>query len=329
MNRKQFIKRLGLAGMAFTIPGAALPKSVTSKTGTGGACNLIPSETAGPFPLDLSDNTFYHRQDVREDREGAPLRLRMKIFGTGNCLPMQNVRVNIWHCDKDGNYSGYNNQSAFTYLRGYQMTDAEGEAEFLTVFPGWYNGRVCHIHFQVYVSPNYAAISQLTFDHDAVNDVYADNPSLYTKGPDPKTPATDNIFSDGYDLQVATLEWNPDTEEYDSYLEVNVQGDGVSGLSNLEKETAKYLSLGQNYPNPFEHATTIPFALKESGKVRIELWGLNGKLVKTMDLGSMPAGEYNHPVNLKALSLPTASYLYQLVVENKHGIYKDVKRMSR
>lgn len=75
--------------------------------------------------------------------------------------------MNIWHCDKDGLYSGYsqnNNQgqAGLTYLRGYQMTDASGNVEFVTIFPGcrW---RICHIHFQVYVSSVYAAISQSAF----------------------------------------------------------------------------------------------------------------------------------------------------------------------
>ena len=76
---------------------------------------------------------------------------------------MPNVRVNIWHCDKDGNYSGYQSQQGLTYLRGYQMADANGEVEFITVFPGWYNGRTCHIHFQVYVSETYAAIFTIDF----------------------------------------------------------------------------------------------------------------------------------------------------------------------
>ncbi|MEZ4687486.1 MAG: hypothetical protein R3B47_15900 [Bacteroidia bacterium] len=99
---------------------------------------------------------------------------------------MQSVRVNIWHCNKDGLYSGYdgnNNpgQAGLTYLRGYQMTDANGEVEFITILPGWYNGRICHIHFQVYVSSSYAAISQLTFPIADKNAIYQANSTLYTK----------------------------------------------------------------------------------------------------------------------------------------------------
>lgn len=52
-------------------------------------------------------------------------------------------------------------------MRGYQYTDVNGEVEFLTVFPGWYNGRVCHIHFQVFVSSAYSVVSQLGFNEAA------------------------------------------------------------------------------------------------------------------------------------------------------------------
>ncbi|MBK7874059.1 MAG: protocatechuate dioxygenase [Saprospiraceae bacterium] len=194
MKRKDFLKTIGLATGAASI----LPLRNTLGN-TPNACTLIPTETAGPFPLDLTANTAFFRQDVRESKTGVQLNLKMKIIGASNCEPMRNVRVNIWHCDKDGLYSGYsqsNNagQAGLTYLRGYQMTDANGEVNFITIFPGWYTGRICHIHFQVYVSSSYSAISQMTFDIATKNAIYAANPTLYTKGADPLNYNNDNIF---------------------------------------------------------------------------------------------------------------------------------------
>ena len=75
----------------------------------------MPSETAGPFPLDLSANEYFFRQDIREDRVGVQMRQKVRIIGAGNCQPMPGVRVNIWHCDRDGNYSGYNTEEGLTY----------------------------------------------------------------------------------------------------------------------------------------------------------------------------------------------------------------------
>lgn len=158
-NRRDFIKLTGLAGAASIIPVGKLSAENTVDTHhkIEAACMLVPTETAGPFPLDLTTNNAYFRNDVRESKTGVQLNLKLKIVGAGNCEPMQNVRVNIWHCDKDGLYSGYdqtNNkgQAGLTYLRGYQITDANGIVNFVTIFPGWYTGRICHIHFQVYVS---------------------------------------------------------------------------------------------------------------------------------------------------------------------------------
>ncbi|GAA2594616.1 intradiol ring-cleavage dioxygenase [Winogradskya consettensis] len=38
-----------------------------------------------------------------------------------------------------------------TFLRGVQMTDHTGRAEFTTIFPGWYQGRTVHLHAKVHV----------------------------------------------------------------------------------------------------------------------------------------------------------------------------------
>src|SRR6188768_48454 len=106
MNKREFLKATNMMGVASLLPFKKMLADVA--TVQSGGCVLIPAETAGPFPLDLTANPFYFRQDITESKPGVPLNLRMKIIGDTNCLPMQNLRVNIWHCDKDGLYSGYN-----------------------------------------------------------------------------------------------------------------------------------------------------------------------------------------------------------------------------
>lgn len=329
MNRKDFLKGTGLAGLGLALTGSKLNTHAIEKPINNSACTLIPTETAGPFPLDLTTNSFFLRQDVREDREGIQFNLKMKIIGQTNCEPMPNVRVNIWHCDKDGNYSGYGTESGETYCRGYQMTDANGEVEFVTVFPGWYPGRVWHIHFQVYVSEMYAAISQLTADHHAINEVYAAHPSLYPKGADPKTPQTDGIFADGnYQLQIATLTPNTDTGGYDSYLEVTVVGEGTVGISRLEKEAAKVFELKQNMPNPYQNGTNIPFSLKMPAKVKLDLWDLSGKKIMTLMDEQKSVGDYEVIVNPTELGIPNGNYLYQLEAITEKGTFRLPKMMT-
>ncbi len=334
MNRKDFLRGLGVTGVGLSLPAAAaIAKQAKSAMLPPPECVLIPSETAGPFPLDLTENETFFRQDVREDEAGIQLNVRLKIVGRDNCEPMPNVRVNIWHCDKDGVYSGYstgNNpgDASATHLRGYQFTDANGEVEFITIFPGWYNGRICHIHFQVYVSSSYSAISQLTFPIDAKNQLYADHSDLYTKGSDPLSFAQDNIFSDGHEYQLATLEANADTGGYNSYMEVTVQGSGTTGVGHLERETAKVFTLEQNYPNPYRDAATIAFELKQACAVKLTLWDLSGKKVATLLDERKGAGTYQVSVNPQQLGLVSGNYVYQLEADNGEGVYRLPKMMT-
>jgi protocatechuate 3,4-dioxygenase beta subunit len=329
-NRRDFLKLTGLMGAATLLP---FEKILANPVAPPPACTLVPTETAGPFPLDLTQNNFYFRQDIRENKPGVQLDVRIRVTGDVNCLPMQNVRVNIWHCDKDGLYSGYDQtgnqgQLGLTYLRGYQLTDANGEVMLTTIFPGWYSGRICHIHFQVYVSSSYAAISQFSFDIPSKNAIYAANPTIYTKGADPTAFSQDNVFSDGYTLQLASLTQNAVTGGYDAFIEVTVQGTGISGVGHLEKQNAKEFAMGQNFPNPYKNETTIPVYLVNKADVKLDIYNLNGQKLRTIDQPGLLPGDHDIVLNLHALNLPAADYVYQLEVINTNGRFTDCKRMT-
>jgi len=329
MNKRQFLSSAGIMSLAVLVPPTQLLAKKSEEESTA-SCVLIPTETAGPFPLDLTENTFYFRQDVREDRQGVPLFLKMKILGDTDCLPMQNVRVNIWACDKDGRYSGYSTngnpgQQGLTYCRGYQITDANGEVEFITIFPGWYTGRICHIHFQVFVNSAYAAISQLTFPLSEKNALYSANTSLYTKGADPLTFSTDGIFADGYQYQLATLTPNSEKGGYDSYLEVTIKGDSSTSSGYLEKENAKHFHLGQNYPNPAENETVIPVEILTNSFVSLNLYDVQGRKIATLCDRELSKGNHSFLVEKSILEITSTVIIYQIEVKNSNGIYKDSK----
>jgi protocatechuate 3,4-dioxygenase beta subunit len=80
---------------------------------------------------------------------------------------------------------------------------------FQTIYPGWYAGRITHIHFQVYLttlSGTASATSQLAFPPDITTAVYAS--SLYAaRGQNTSVTsfAADNVFSDGTQYQLATV----------------------------------------------------------------------------------------------------------------------------
>ncbi len=85
-------------------------------------------------------------------------------------------------------------------------------------------------------------------------------------------------------------------------------------------------TLHQNFPNPFNNATTIRFDLQESCRVRLEIFNLLGqRLVKLVD-GALPANEYTITWDGKnQVGIPSASgvYFYRLTA----GGYVESKKM--
>ena len=102
------------------------------------------------------------------------------------CTPKAGAAVYAWHCDAQGRYSLYSNGvTNQNYLRGVQEADADGWVTFQTIFPGCYDGRWPHVHFEVYESladassvKNKIATSQLALPQDVCEKVYADT-TLY------------------------------------------------------------------------------------------------------------------------------------------------------
>lgn len=187
--------------------------SAASQFAGTGSCVLVPSETQGPYPLlsVLSDPEIL-RSDITEGLPGVPLTLRLQLVNVNaGCAPLSNVAVYLWHCDKDGVYSGYSqpggiNTTGEKFFRGMQSTDCDGVVTFQTVYPGWYIGRITHIHFQIYLEDgSLTATSQLAFPQDITQTVYAS--SLYTHGQNTSVTsfAQDNVFSDGTSQQMLTL----------------------------------------------------------------------------------------------------------------------------
>ena len=131
-----------------------------------------------------------NRSDITTDpstgsrRNGAPLNLTFQVsrVGTGGCSALSGAQVDVWHCDAAGVYSDVAAQSTVghRFLRGYQMTGADGIATFTTIYPGWYTGRAVHIHFKVRTSSgatkSYEFSSQLFFDEAVTDAVYKTAP---------------------------------------------------------------------------------------------------------------------------------------------------------
>ena len=193
MERRTFLRSLGLVAL-----GSALPLRSRALGLMGvhpkhaAACWLTPQETEGPFYFDPN----LVRQDVTEGKTGLPLNLTFTVIDE-DCTPIPNVLVDIWHCDKDGVYSGYNqpggNTTGQTYLRGMQATDASGIARFDTIYPGWYQGRATHIHFKARTSQTTYVTSQFAFP-ESVNDAVYATPLYAARGANTTSNAGDMVF---------------------------------------------------------------------------------------------------------------------------------------
>ncbi|KUN64865.1 protocatechuate dioxygenase [Streptomyces canus] len=192
--------------------------ATASATSTGACMTLMSSVTEGPYYLDGA----LVRKDITEGKSGVPLTLRLTVVdATDGCTPVKGAAVEIWHCDAWGYYSGYTTANPGgsapaesedgstandnTYLRGYQIANANGVVKFETIFPGWYTPRTCHIHVKVHTGGekedgtyeggkvNYTG--QLFFDDTIAEEIFALEP--YSRHSGSYTTLDDDMVYDG------------------------------------------------------------------------------------------------------------------------------------
>jgi len=161
--------------------GAARAAPLADAGALRNVCFLTPQSIEGPYYLDPR----LVRAQIAEGRTGVPLRVDLRVIDGATCAPSERARVDIWHADAQGIYSGYKGQGdkedlstvGQTFLRGTQFTNGEGSVSFQTIYPGWYVGRATHIHFKVLLEERNVLTGQIYFP-DAVNEfIYANVPA--------------------------------------------------------------------------------------------------------------------------------------------------------
>lgn len=282
-NRRAWLRTFAGSGMALTLAqpaqrllaatAAPAPSAPSTLAPSGGVCRLTPEEEEGPFYIPHEAV----RSDLREGLPGVPLDLRLQIVDNLRCQPLAGCAVEIWSCDSQGRYAGFDmmalpgpgghdghgdhggpgglggpdgpggpggpggsggfdgngppgagmgNMGAgmppgsggdphfagsppggmppkpqpthhLTYLRGIQMTDAQGRVRFMTLFPGCYPGRTNHIHLKVRRARD-AAVShtgQIFFPEALSTRIMAMPP--YSANKVERTPLTqDHVYAD-------------------------------------------------------------------------------------------------------------------------------------
>ncbi|CAG9983593.1 unnamed protein product [Clonostachys byssicola] len=177
------------------------------------SCVLTPEVTQGPYYV--SGESI--RQNVVDGQKGVSITLDYQVIDVDSCEAIPDAYVEIWHCNSTGVYSGVvangNGDSSDasninqTFLRGIQKTDADGVAQFETLFPGHYRGRATHIHIMVHTNvtelsngtlegDTYAShVGQTFFDQDLISAVELLSP-YSTNRQQLTTNSADSIFSE-------------------------------------------------------------------------------------------------------------------------------------
>lgn len=214
---------------------ASSSSASSTDSSTTSTCTAIPEETAGPYPADGStaSNQTYNvlalsgivRSDIRSHigsstvLGGVPLTLTLTLINTNqSCASLAGYAIYLWHCSREGSYSVYSTSNlSDNAFRGVQETNSSGQVSFTTIVPGCYSGRMPHMHFEVYPSlakatnaSNKIKTSQLAFPTDTVKIIYssASGYSASISNLAAISFATDNVFSDGYALEMLSLSGN-------------------------------------------------------------------------------------------------------------------------
>lgn len=263
-TRKDFLKSIGFLGVTAVSGKLANSRQniIHKVQNAPPICTLVPSETLGPFPSLPSGDTMYWREDITDGQAGVPFSFTIRVNGDNNCGVMVGRRVDVWHCNADGFYSHYasggvnnghsgnntpSNNASLIYCRGTQITNSQGEVTFYSIFPGWYPGRTCHIHFAIYSggTPGTSSgwvldrVSQFTFPITEKNALYVANAPYSTYGADPLHPDNDNVFNSPAgqwsSYQLGTL---VGAGNYSSYYELAIDATGALPLDLLGFEGA-------------------------------------------------------------------------------------------
>lgn len=213
-------------------PTAATTEPTSAAVATLPSCIVSPELTEGPYFVDEQ----LDRSDIRTDPsdgsvvEGVPLELVLRIsqVGSNGCAPLTAAQVDVWHCDALGVYSDVSDPGFETagqqFLRGYQRTDPDGVVRFITIYPGWYEGRAVHIHFKVRSSAgaeqSYEFTSQFFFDDELSDTVFFDEPYA-SKGERGTRNDNDGIYQD--DGEQLLLALSETAEGYSTTFDIGLQ----------------------------------------------------------------------------------------------------------
>lgn len=198
-------------------------------------CILTSTQAEGPFYFPSPN-----RKDMREDRKGQNLALEFQVLKQDGCTPIEGAIVDLWHCDAEGTYSGYPveitrdiwktalfvgkngtteggemhvdpvNDNRF--LRGRQTSNKDGWVSFETILPGWYVGRVPHIHAKIIIDQQEELLTQFYFDTELCDHIYTSQEPYNQYGKCPMQFKDDIVLSENDEANGLVLKIKPESD---------------------------------------------------------------------------------------------------------------------
>jgi hypothetical protein len=98
--------------------------------------------------------------------------------------------------------------------------------------------------------------------------------------------------------------------------------DCTLGMDDSGSQLPADYHLAQNFPNPFNAATTISYDLPRASHTLLKLYDITGREVVVLVDGMMTAG--HHEMNFEAAALPSGVYFYQLKAQDFSAMRKMV-----
>lgn len=159
----------------------------TAPGGPATVCTTTPPVPEGPFYKDEKLN----RSDITDGRDGVRITYEF-LVQDARCQPIAGAIVDIWQADRAGVYSDFPSQGSagLTFLRGYQATDGMGRCRFTSIFPGWYSGRLTHLHGKLRIGAVTKTTTNFFFPKAVETEVY-DSPLYRGRGQNNVTVARD------------------------------------------------------------------------------------------------------------------------------------------
>ncbi|MFC1512186.1 T9SS type A sorting domain-containing protein [Candidatus Latescibacterota bacterium] len=102
---------------------------------------------------------------------------------------------------------------------------------------------------------------------------------------------------------------------------LDIDPEGIEKDTGMAEEPIAFTGISQNFPNPFNPATTVEYSLAEPGNVRLEIYNGNGQRIETLVDGWQGAG--THSVLWDASSQANGVYFCRITA----GTVRDTRKM--